>query len=63
VCKVPEKGKAVVVRAFDFDDDTKDGRVETVAIPDAANHLVKVVIHGKNVTHSIQYEVTATQAN
>jgi hypothetical protein len=63
VCKVPEKGPAQVVRAFDFDDGDKDGKVEKVAIPDAAGHLIKVVLHGKKAVRSVKYEVSATVAD
>lgn len=61
VCKAPEKGRAQVVRAFDIDDDTKDGTVEKVEIPDAVGHVIKIVFHGKNATRSIQYTVKASQ--
>jgi hypothetical protein len=52
-----------VVRAFDLDDGVKDGAVERVAIPDAPGHVIKVVLHGKQLVKSVQYEVRATQAH
>jgi hypothetical protein len=63
VCAAAERGPARVVRAFDLDDGVKDGAVERVAIPDAPGHVIKVVLHGKQLVKSVQYEVRATQAH
>jgi hypothetical protein len=57
VCKVPEKGKAKLVKAVTIEAGAKNGRVASIDIPDAKGHLVTVVLHGKSVAKKLQYKV------
>lgn len=59
VCKVPERGKPVQVKAFTVDDSTKKGHVETIAVPGAMGNVITVVLHGKSVANKLQYRVKA----
>lgn len=59
VCKVPEKGKAVHVRSFTIDKDTKVGLVKSIDVDGAKGHLITIALHGKSVAKSLQYKVRA----
>lgn len=59
VCKVDRKNRAHQVAAFEVDKTTKDGKVRSIKIADAPDHVIKVVLHGKNAVRKLQYAVKA----
>ncbi len=61
VCK-KAKGKkfgAKQVAAFTVGPRTKKGKVRTVTIKGAKEHVIKVVLHGKKLLKGVQYKVRA----
>lgn len=59
MCKVPEQGKAVHVKTFTVDKDTKVGLVHSVDVQGGKGHIITVALHGKSVAKSLNYKVRA----
>jgi hypothetical protein len=59
VCKVPEKGKAKVVKSFTVWPNDKEGLIKKVSIPNAKGHIITVVLHGKSLGKQLEYKVRA----
>ncbi len=56
ICKVPEKGKAMVVKSFTTTEKSKN---KTVKIDDAKGYVIAVALHGKLAVKSVKYRVRA----
>jgi hypothetical protein len=59
VCRIPEKGKAKLVKAFTIDKKTKKGLVKSIKIDSAKGHVISVAFHGKSVAKKLKYKVRA----
>lgn len=59
MCKVPEQGKAVEIKTFTVDKDTKVGLVKSIDVTGAKGHIITVALHGKSVAKSLNYKVRA----
>lgn len=58
VCKIDKGGKGTVVKEFTVDKDDKDGKKWDVAVADAKDHVLSVIIDGKKVTRKVAYTLT-----
>lgn len=59
ICKIPEKGKAKVVKSFTVEAGASKGLVKSVKINNAKGNIISVVLHGKSVSKSLKYKVRA----
>lgn len=60
VCKLPEKGKAILVKSFMVEPGAQNGKIATVEISAAKGHIITVALHGKSVAKSLKYKVRAS---
>jgi hypothetical protein len=59
VCRIPEKGKAKVIKSFDVKAGAKKGLVKSITVDDAKGDIISVVLHGKSVAKKLEYKVRA----
>jgi hypothetical protein len=57
VCKVPEKGKAEVLKSFTVEPKAKKGEIKSFRVDDAKGKIITVVLHGKSVAKKLEYKV------